>query len=465
MFSDREIVERFLCTNLQVHPDVVKYIREQNDPALISKIIADIPGDAVVVSPECIPGWRSECDGTRFLTDPKLEVVYGQAAKNQNGIDFIDFVHYFRDRYNRLSEILRGRTSPMPIEGLTRTTRYREQECTVIGMIVNVRTTANGHRMAELEDTTSTISVLFNKERDVFAEAEKLIPDEVVAVRGKLSNDGNLFFADAIWRPDVPVRNAPFRSETPGKAVFISDVHVGSDTFLEDAWNRFSDWLGEAEVQYLLIAGDLVDGIGIYPGQENELTIKNIYEQYEVFGAMLCDLPSDLEIVISPGNHDAVRGSEPQPALPEQFTRNFPSNVTLVENPALVSLQGVRVLMYHGRSFDDLISMIPGASYTRPGEMMEEMLVRRHLASTYGKRTPILAAKQDRLVIDPLPEILHTGHIHIADINRYRGVLGINAGTWQAQTSFQKQMNIQPTPGRAVVVDLQTLEPEVHEFL
>jgi DNA polymerase II small subunit len=150
--------------------------------------------------------------------------------------------------------------------------------------------------------------------------------------------------------------------------------------------------------------------------------------------------------------------------LPEQFTRKFPSNVVLVENPALVRLQGVRVLMYHGRSIDDMIGLIPGASYEKSGLMMEEMLIRRHLAPAYGRRTPIAAGKTDRLIIDPLPEILHTGHVHIKGITNYRGVLGINAGTWQSQTKFQKQMNVNPTPALAVTVDLQTLVPETFSF-
>jgi len=210
------------------------------------------------------------------------------------------------------------------------------------------------------------------------------------------------------------MNHAPFKSETPGRVVMISDVHVGSDTFLTEAWDSFSDWLPESDARYLLIAGDLVDGIGIYPGQENELTIPDIYEQYDLFGEMLCALPSDMEIVISPGNHDAVRGAEPQPALSGDFIRKFPDNVTLVENPAMVNLQGVRVLLYHGRSYDDMISMIPGATYTHPEVMMQEMLIRRNLTCTYGMRTPIFPTKEDRMIIDPIPEILLTGHVHIS---------------------------------------------------
>jgi DNA polymerase II small subunit len=464
MLDAQEITHRFLDMKLQVHPEVVRHILEQNEPELIDRIIAAVPKDAIVVSAKHIPGITPVRDGMRFHVDPEVEVVSGIAGTSGavNGTD--DYLHYLRDRYSRLGGMIRGRVGAMPIEGLTKNTRYRQEECTVIGMVVEVKTTTNGHRIAEIEDSTGTIPVLFRKDRPVFADAERIIHDEVIGVKGKLSNDGKLFFAELLYRPDIRIDNAPFKSEQPGKAVFISDTHVGSDTFLEASWKKFADWLSDSDYSYLLIAGDLVDGIGIYPGQDAELHIKNIYEQYDAFGAMMQDLPSRMKIIISPGNHDVVRGAEPQPVLPEQFTRKFPRNCVLVENPALVRLQGVRVLMYHGRSIDDMIGLIPGASYEKSGLMMEEMLIRRHLAPAYGRRTPIAAGKTDRLIIDPLPEILHTGHVHIKGITNYRGVLGINAGTWQSQTKFQKQMNVNPTPALAIAVDLQTLVPETFSF-
>ena len=465
MIDAQEITHRFLDTKLQVHPDVVRYIQEQDEPDLINRIIAAVPGDTVVVSTKHIPGLHATRDGTRFLLDPSVEVVSGSAGTSGSINGTGDYLHYFRERYSRLGGMIRSRVSAMPIEALGKNMRYRQEECTVIGMVVEVKTTTNGHRIAEIEDSSATIPVLFRKDRPVFAEAERIIHDEVIGVKGKLSSDGKLFFAEQLYRPDIRIDNTPFRSEKPGKAVFISDVHVGSDTFLHECWNRFADWLSDSDFSYLLIAGDLVDGIGIYPGQESELTIKNIYEQYDAFGEMMRKLPARMKIIISPGNHDVVRGAEPQPVIPEAFTKKFPENCILVENPALVNLQGVRVLMYHGRSIDDMIGLIPGGSYEQSGLMMEEMLQRRHLAPAYGRRTPIAAGKIDRLIIDPLPEILHTGHVHIRGITTYRGVLGINAGTWQSQTKFQKQMNVNPTPAQAVVVDLQTLVPETFSFM
>lgn len=465
MLDAQQITLRFLDTRLQVHPDVVRYIQEQDNLDLIDRIIASVPDDTIVVSPKHIPGINATRDGMRFLTDPTVEIVSGCPGTSGSINGTADYLHYFRDRYTRLGAMIRGRCSGMPIEGLLRSSRYRQEESTVIGMVVEVKTTTNGHRIAEIEDTTGNISVLFRKDRPIFADAERLIPDEVIGVKGKLSNDGRLFFAELMFRPDIRIDNKPFMSETPGKAVFISDVHVGSNTFLTDCWNHFIDWLSESDASYLLIAGDLVDGIGVFPGQEQELIIKNIYEQYDAFGEMISVIPRRIKIIVAPGNHDVVRGAEPQPVIPAQFTKKFPENCMLVENPALVNLQGVRVLMYHGRSIDDMIGLIPGASYEQSGKMMEEMLQRRHLAPAYGRRTPIAAGKVDRLIIDPLPEILHTGHVHIRGLTLYRGVLGINAGTWQSQTAFQKQMNVNPTPAQAIMVDLQTLAPETFSFL
>jgi len=39
----------------------------------------------------------------------------------------------------------------------------------------------------------------------------------------------------------------------------------------------------------------------------------------------------------------------------------------------------------------------------------------------------------------------------------YRGLLMVNSGAWQRQTSYQRNLGLEPTPGMIPVVDLQTL--------
>ena len=43
MSDAQEIAHRFLDTKLQVHPDVVRYILEHDEPGLIDRIINAVP--------------------------------------------------------------------------------------------------------------------------------------------------------------------------------------------------------------------------------------------------------------------------------------------------------------------------------------------------------------------------------------------------------------------------------------
>ena len=66
MLDTRTIVQRFLDTKVQVHPDVVRYLSEQDDPGLIEKIIQGLPDDTIVVSVKHIPGIVPDRDGAGF---------------------------------------------------------------------------------------------------------------------------------------------------------------------------------------------------------------------------------------------------------------------------------------------------------------------------------------------------------------------------------------------------------------
>ena len=202
------------------------------------------------------------------------------------------------------------------------------------------------------------------------------------------------------------------------------------------------------------IGGDIVDGIGVYPNQDKELAIKDITEQYNEAARFLGNIRSDIKIIIAPGNHDASRVAEPQPAVPEEYAKALYEldNVEFISNPGVVSLDGINVLIYHGRSFDDLVMAIKSFEYERSDEIMIELLQKRHLAPIYGERTPLASELEDYLVIDEIPDVFHTGHIHINSYKKYKGVHLINSGTFQTQTEFQKIYNINPTPAEVPVL-------------
>ncbi len=460
-----------------VEPGALEALGGDCDARLLDRLISGLDPMALTVSREDVARLyapKAKPEATGPSARPRVKVL-SDITNNSTCIgDYDEFVGYFRDRFGRLGDMMRHRVSARPIEGIRKKSfsRGEKAELSVIGMVSDVRGTANGNRLVELEDRTGSMGALISRDKGIFETP--LLLDEVVGVTGTV-REGGLFMADSIIYPDVPNTNVPRRAEEPSAAALISDIHVGSNTFLEGPFLRFIDWLNGdhdgdshdlvSRLKYVAVAGDLVDGIGVYPGQEKELEIMDIYEQYRKAAEYFDMFPKGLSVVITPGNHDAVRQAEPQPALPEEVRRMFKHpNITFAGNPSAVEMEGVRLLAYHGRSLDDLVSSLPGASYSRPEKAMVELLKRRHLSPVYGGKVMIAPEARDHFVIDPLPDIMHSGHVHTVGVCRYRGVILVNSGAWQSQTDFQKRMNIRPDPAKVPVVDLQTGAVKIIDF-
>ncbi len=411
--------------------------------------------------------------GGEFQRDPDLEARSVTVENDMTGQStgtgrYEDFVSVFRDRYRRLSKQLRGRVNHRPADAIS--SMPPDSEVAQIGMVNDVRSTTSGHWLVELEDTSGTFPWLVMKDRDIAALVEELLLDEVVAMEGSLSSDAGIAFVDAIHFPDVPRTYSPSTADRPVEAALISDVHVGSQEFMREAWERFADWLHTPEasnVEYLLIAGDMVEGVGVYPDQDDELEVVDIYEQYERFSDHLKRVPGDIEIRMIPGNHDAVRLAEPQPGFDEELRSIMTAHdATVHSNPSTVTVEGVSVLMYHGVSLDELIAELPDgkASYDDPELAMYQLLKKRHVAPKYGGHMRLAPEEKDYLVIDDVPDVFHTGHVHKLGYGKYHNVMAVNSGCWQAQTDFQKSVNIDPDAGYAPILDLQTLDLTVRKF-
>jgi DNA polymerase II small subunit len=408
--------------------------------------------------------------------ESKLEIDEGSDVSGKSACDgdIEDFITHFNERYSGLSKIIRDRLdyrAYSTIENLRKGVSGREKT-RLVCMVGNKRESGKGHRFFDVEDPSGQITVLLPQTDQRMKTAyERTLLDEVVGIEGRLSND--IFIADDVVQPEIPTTNQPHTASEPVHAVFLSDLHIGSYLFLEKEFARFLDWLsgkgngGEIseKVKYILIAGDLVDGIGIYPRQEKELVIPDVYRQYEFLGALLAKIPDYIEVVVAMGNHDAVRNAEPQPKLPKDIGAPLYGleNVHVTGNPVHVVTHGVRTLMYHGTTLDTMIASLSGCTYSAPENAMIEYLRRRHLAPVYGK-DPLAPEEVDYMMIKTLPDILHCGHIHTNGYGQYRGVRVINSGTFQAKTKYQEQLGHKPTPAKVPVVNLQNLEVSVVDF-
>ena len=393
-----------------------------------------------------------------------------------------DFTRYFRWRYNFLKNLLINRPGTDAATSISKLTGLRE--ATIIAYISDMRKMPSGAVKLCLEDMSGTIdAIISSKYPELVNSARYLTNDEVLAFKGGIGKNV-MYVNDIIW-PDIPQKPI-LKAPDEVYAAFTGDLHVGSNMFLPNNLMKFIKWLNgkignedqrsmAKKTKYVFVVGDIVDGVGIYPGQDKELDIKDIYKQYEVAAEYLKQIPEDKQIILIPGNHDAMRIAEPQPPLPRDLAAPLYKipNIINLGNPAVVNIHkqddfpGFNVLLYHGYSFDYFVdaneALREGGGYDRPDKLIEFLLRRRHVAPTYGS-TLAIPMQEDPLLIRHIPDIMVTGHIHKAKIAQYKGILTIAASCWQDTTSFQEKVGHHPEPSMVPIVNLQTSKAKMLHF-
>ncbi|MFT4303292.1 MAG: DNA-directed DNA polymerase II small subunit [Candidatus Woesearchaeota archaeon] len=401
--------------------------------------------------------------------------------------DVDHFVSYFFSRYKQIEQMLRKRKELENILSIIRLKSKKDRETVaIIGLVRNKEITRNDNIILTLEDPTGEIKVLANKNNtEIYNFAKEIVNDEIIGVVG--INGDNILFANNIIQPDIPLDKEFKKYDKDEYVVFLSDIHVGSKYFLEDDFNKFISWIRQEtgsekqksiakKVTHVIIAGDIVDGVGIYPNQEKELTILDIHQQYEEAFKYISKIPKHINVIICPGNHDAVRLSEPQPKLNKNYAKSLYEleNVLMVSNPAVINIcsnqdfSGFDILLYHGYSFDYYVANVDSlrlsGGYDCPDLIMKFLLKRRHLAPSYTSTLFIPEITNDALVIEDIPDFFITGHIHKTAVSNYRNITLICGSCWQRTTSFQIKVGHHPEPSRVPVVNLRTRKVTILNF-
>jgi DNA polymerase II small subunit len=390
----------------------------------------------------------------------KVNHALDVTGKSRTKGEVDNFIAHFRNRFERISRMLR-RSNSVPTMELADVRKHVNEKARVIVFISEKRETKKGNLLFEVEDMSGTFKVVISRSRfneKILEKAKMVLTDDIVAISGKVLEP--YIIAEDIEWPDLPVIREKKRSEADVAVAYLSDLHFGSRYFLDKHLNSFVDWLhgrGEAKelagkIKYICIAGDIADGIGVYPNQERELVVRDIYEQYKMFDDFLENVPDYIEVIVAPGNHDAVRRGEPQPAMGKDLISA--PDIIRVGNPSSVTIEGMKHLMYHGTSMDSMIANLPGASYMHPEKVMVEYLKRRHLSPIYGGNL-IIPENVDYMVIEEPPDIFHSGHVHKNGYTQYRGTLVINSGTFQDRTDFQVKQGHVPTPALVPVFEMK----------
>ena len=453
-----------LNKGFQIHPDAFK-ILENVDVVKLEKIIKEIVREKTrqklfQINQDDLETYLGIKDDpsiqneVKVLSDPTSKITTGAGVKGYNAL--------FSSRFNKLKRVISDRPESRMLKSLASIKTAKTDDDMYVCGLVTMKNSERNITKLILEDPSGSFEgIIFDSELQ--KTADTLMSDQFVMVRIGMGKNSGFIIKDLIL-PDLPDQ-ASNKSETDAYAVFLSDLHIGSKYFMEEEFSDFVLWLSSPDpvarkIRFVLIGGDIVDGVGIYPNQNKELVCQTIEEQLDKVVSLLDKIPKNVQIIIMPGNHDPGRRALPQPAIPEKYNSALweRENVVMVGNPAMISLNGVKVLMFHGQSIDDIVKTTPGMKYDEPTNVMKHLLKARHLSPIYGSQTPIAPEMEDLMVIEDIPDIFHVGHVHKAQLDMYKGILLVNSGSWQKQTPFQASVGMTPNPGIALMVNLKTFQ-------
>ena len=223
------------------------------------------------------------------------------------------------------------------------------------------------------------------------------------------------------------------RSRQCLRAIFISDLHIGTPGFQADA---LLDFLKHHPSEVLYLVGDIVDGWQLrrrwfWPQSHNDVVQK-----------LLRRARKGCRVIYVPGNHD-------------EFARHFVGHafggIEVLHDTTHTTANGMKLWVVHGDHFDGVIQCAKWLAYL--GDWLYEFSLRinRHLNSFrahmglgYWSLSAYLKLKVKKAVnfISDFEEAVATeakrrgydgvvcGHIHHAEIRDVNGVLYCNDGDW-----------------------------------
>lgn len=200
----------------------------------------------------------------------------------------------------------------------------------------------------------------------------------------------------------------------------ISDLHIGSKACYEGMIEEYLR-LANDSTDVLFIAGDIIDGFGVYRGQQFELKYPSVQDQISRTKEILSIYKKPIYFIT--GNHEE----------------------------SVYKATGIDVgNMLHG---DNLTYLGWHLANTKIGELKVDLWHGR------GAGAYALSYKLQKLVEQYLsgkkPHMVFSGHWHRAfHMPVYRNIDGFECGTFQGETRLTKQMGVFPqTGGWLITVD------------
>jgi DNA polymerase II small subunit len=463
------------------HIDLYDYIlkKNSNDLILNKNILIEYLDD--------IENKKTSQKLNEIEINDRKTIITWEYEENTEKKKYADFVKMYKNRYDEISSILKKRLELSNSISISRL-QYKpdNEKVALVVSIYEISLTKNGALIFDVDDPTGKSKLIVSKKNEkMFNLASELCHDDIIGIVGTKLND--VVFPNDIILPDVPLTKELKKSPIEEYVAFMSDIHVGSDKFLKNEFELMIDFLcgnyGTDEhkeiskkIKYIFVTGDLVEGVGVFPGMENRLTILSLKEQFDEFARYMKKIPKDKTIIICPGNHDGVRLAEPQPKLHEDYAEELykMENVIMTTNPAYVNVgrtkkfSGIDILMYHGWSLVYYANKVPtllkAGGVENISHVMKYLLQRRHLSPFHKANQKVINSEYDPMIIRKIPDIFVTGHVHKCSIQSYRNVTLLCGSAWEDLTEMNEKFGFVPEPCRLPLINLKTRQVKVLKF-
>ncbi|HUL38900.1 MAG TPA: hypothetical protein VLU38_01290, partial [Methanomassiliicoccales archaeon] len=189
-----EVLAALMEEGIFLSPEAVDFVLGQADPlSYVRRAVEVMPQMPLVITIQdirdayCSSSPKDTCPPSPSPPPVKrgevkvLKDITGNSTCEGN---IIDFARYFNDRFQSIKRILVRRRELVGCVPVSKA-MHLEREVRCIGIVNDVRTTKNGHRMLELEDEEGKGLVLITKESPLMDE--QVIQDEVLGVVGKVA--------------------------------------------------------------------------------------------------------------------------------------------------------------------------------------------------------------------------------------------------------------------------------------
>lgn len=219
----------------------------------------------------------------------------------------------------------------------------------------------------------------------------------------------------------TPQRNHnPFNITHLNRFGVIGDTHLGSRYAEEEALEAYYERLKKENIKIVFHAGDITDGINVYPGHINDLVVWGVDEQAE-YTAEVYPQIKGIKTYFITGNHDLKALQKTGIDVGKLINGYRPDLVYLGQYYRRLNIDNILI---------DLVHPDGGAVYSLS-----------YPAQKYLRNSPP----------ETHPDINLMGHHHTMFYGKIQGVHNLNVGCFMGTTDFLRRKGIRADIGGWIV--------------